>query len=213
MAKVYLDEIEALLGSTTFNTLSVDSQEATSVSDAITDFVSGSKAQLIGDSWDNYRNKLETINEAMKARIALAKELGEAIQKALQLLKDYLGDDLYLDSDKLDAFKSQKQYCENSIAKLNSMLSETTSVTYQDTDGTTKVKSVALYDTAEIRAQIATAEETLQELNRLIAKIEGLDAVYAQAEAILQAAFSGVDGFKNQVAGFMPDKTVSYKAA
>lgn len=213
MAKVYLDEIDAYLQSGTVDTLTVDSQEATSVQEAITSFVGTSKAQLAGQSWDDYRTKLESISEALQARIALAKKLGEAIQKALQLLKDYLGDDLYLDSDKLDVYKQQKQNCENSIAKLNGMLSATTQVEYKDESGQTRTKSVALYDAGEIRAQIATAEETLKELDRLITKIEGLDAVYAQAEAILQEAFAGLDGFKNQVSGIMPDRTVSYKPA
>ena len=213
MPKVYLDEIDALLTSGTMDTLTVDSSEATTVSEAITSFIGGSQTQLAGQSWDDYRAKLQTINEAMQVRIALAKKLGEAIQKALQLLKDYLGDDLYLDSDKLDLYRKQKQNCENSIAKLNSMLSATTQVEYKDESGVTRTKSVALYDASEIRAQIATAEETLRELDRLITKIEGLDAVYAEAEAILAEAFSGIDGFKNQVSDIMPDRTVSYKPA
>ena len=213
MAKVYLDEIDALLGSNTTDSLTTDSTEATSVNQAITDFISGSSAQLIGTSWDKYRSELETINAALQTRIAIANKLAAAIKEALQLLKDYLGDDLMLDTSKLDEYKQAKKNCEDSIAKLNGMLSATTTASYTDSEGKTQTKTVALYDASEIRAQIASAEETLKELDRLITKIEGFEPVYQKAEAILQAAFGDLPGFKEQVNSFTPSRTVTYKPA
>ena len=108
MAKVYLDEVDALLGSRATDTLSTDATEATNVNQAITDFVTGSKDKLVGASWDKYRTNLESIGAALQSRIALAQKLGAAIKEALQILKDYLGDDLMLDTSKLEEYKLAK---------------------------------------------------------------------------------------------------------
>ncbi len=213
MAKVYLDEVDALLGSGATDTLNTDATEATNVNQAITDFVTGSKDKLVGASWDKYRTNLESIGAALQSRIALAQKLGAAIKEALQILKDYLGDDLMLDTSKLEEYKLAKQNCENSIAKLNEMLSATTTQTYTDTNGQQQTRTVALYDASDIKAQIAEAETTLKELDRLITKIEGFEPVYQKAEAILQAAFEGLPGFKEQVNSISPSRTVTYKPA
>ena len=211
MAKIYLDEIDAFLASGTVSTLTNDSQEGTSINDALLNFVDLSSSQLVGNNWDNYRSKFASFNSAIQARMKLASKLGSAIQEALQLLKNYLGDDQMLDSSKLEEYKRNKQICQNSIENLNSMLSATADVQYTDTDGTKKVRKTSLYDANEIRAQINSATETLNELDRMITKIEGLDEVYSQAEAILQSAFAGIDTFKGQVENIIPDTTFTYK--
>lgn len=213
MAKIYLDEIDAFLSSGTMDCLTADSKEGGTINEAILNFNDASRFQLEGNNWDQYRSKLASFNEAMQVRMSVASKLGAAIQEALKLLKDYLGDDLMLDSSKLDEYKRQKQNCRDSIDKLNAMLNETTQVEQTDANGVKTTVTVAVYDAGDIRAQISLAEETITELDRLITKIEGLDAVYQQAEAILQTAFSEVTAFQNQVSGIMPDATFSYKAA
>lgn len=213
MAKIYIDEIDAFLASGTIDNLTTDSKEGSSINDALLNFVDLSSTKLEGVNWDNYRSKFAEFNTAIQARMKLASKLGAAIQEALQLLKDYLGDDQMLDSSRLDEYKRHRQTCQNSIDTLNGMLSATTQVKTTDSDGTTHISTVALYDANEIRAQITTATETLTELDRLITKIEGLDEVYSQAEAILQSAFAGIDVFKGQVEGLIPDATYSYRRA
>ncbi len=211
MAKVYLDEIDAFLASGTLDSLTVDSTEGGSLNDALLNFVDRSSSQLEGVNWDGYRNKFSQFNAAMAARMSLAEKLGSAISEALQLLKDYLGDDLMLDSSKLEEYRRHRQNCLTSIENLNGMLSETTTITYTDAEGNERTTTTALYDANEIRAQIDSANETLRELDRLITKIEGLDEVYSRAEAILQTAFAGIDVFKSQVEGIMPDAAFSYR--
>ena len=211
MAKVYLDEINAFLESSTLDTLTKDSEESGSSSNALESFVNGSSKELNGKQWETYRGSFASFNAALQARTALAQKLGEAISKALKLLQEYLGTDQMLDSSKLDEYKRQRQTCLNSIDKLNQMLTATKQVEVAGENGTKKLVSVAMYDVSEVRAQITQANETLTELDRLIEKIEGLDEVYKQAEAILQEAFTGIDVFKNQVSGITPDRKVSYK--
>ena len=211
MAKIYLDEINAFLESNTITGLTNDSREGGNVNNALGLFVEESGTRLASNHWDTYRNTFSEFNKAIQARAALATKLGEAISKALQLLKDYLGDDQMLDSSKLEEYKKHKKTCEESIAKLNEMLNATTQVTRKNSEGQDIVITVPLYDSSDIRAQISKANETITELDRLIAKIEGLDEVYNQAEAILQEAFSDIDSFKTLVGSIVPDKKVSYR--
>lgn len=213
MPKVYLDEIDAFLSSGTTDILTKDSTESNNVNEAIMEFVDLSKGKLVGTNWDGYRNKFSALNKAIQTRISLAKKLGAAIQEALQLLKDYLGEDQMLDTSQLQEYKKQRDICQNSIDNLNAMLTETTEVRYTDENGQTRITTTALYDANEVRAQISQAQETLKELDRLITKIEGLDAVYSQAEAILQTAFSGIASFQSEVESVVPDATYSYKRA
>lgn len=211
MAKVYLDEINAALSSDVFSSFSNDSSESKTLSSAIENFIDGSRATLVGSNWDQYRSKLVQYNAALLSRINYAAKLGEAIQEALQLLKDYLGDDAMLDSSKLDEYKRQRQICSNSIDSLNAMLNETVTVKNVDSSGNVTYSQVAAYDASEIRAQISLATETLKELDRLIEKIEGLDAVYSQAESILQDAFSCINTFGDSVGAIVPDSLFEYK--
>lgn len=213
MAKIYLDEIDAFLSSGTIDTLTIDSKESTNINEAIDSFVTGSNGKLIGNHWDTYRTKFDSFSKALQTRIAVANKLGAAISEALQLLKDYLGEDQMLDSSQLDEYKKQRQTCQNSIDNLNSMLTQTTQVQYTDASGQVQTRTEPLYDANEIRSQIAVAQETLTELDRLITKIEGLDAVYNQAEGILKAAFGDIQTFQSEVEAIMPDPTYKYSKA
>ena len=71
-------------------------------------------------------------------------------------------------------------------------------------------RSVNVYNTTEVRAQIEQATQTLAELDRLITKIEGLEEVYNKANQILQEAFSELDGFKAGVESITPDTNFEY---
>ena len=211
MAKVYLDEIDAFLGSNTFDVLTNDSNNSKSINSSIDSFINGSKEQLVGVNWDGYRTKMGQYNEAFNSGMQIASKLGDAIKEALQLLKDYLGDDLMLDSSKLEYYRQQKTICENSIDTLKGMLSQTTTVESKDSNGNSIQTTQLLYNTSEINSKISLAEETLTELNRLINKIEGLDEVYNKADSILQEAFSGLESFGTSVTSITPDGRFEYK--
>ena len=213
MAKVYLDEIDAFLSSNTLTGLKNDSKEGGNANNAIGIFVDESSDNLKSQHWDTYRKTFASFNAAMQARAALATKLGEAISKALNLLKEYLGTDQMLDSSKLEEYKRNKRICENSIENLYAMLRETTQVKSKNAEGEDILVTIPLYDSSEINAQITHAKETLVELDRLILKIEGLDEIYEQAEAILQEAFGDIEVFKAQAGSIVPDRKVSYRRA
>lgn len=211
MAKIYKDEISAALSSDIFDRLDADKQESTNLKGIVNGFISSSKANLTGDQYDTYRAQYELFNQALEQRIALADNLSSSIRQALQLLLDYLGEDLFLDTSKLDEYIFNRNKCQKSLDRLKVMLNETIETTYTGSDGRTYTRSEKKYNSAEIQAQITLAEATLAELERIIKKVQGLDAVYAQAEGILNSAFSGISPFGSSVSAIKPDGIFSYQ--
>jgi len=193
MAKIYLEELQAAMSSDIFSRLETDKQEATAVKEKISSFVSTSKETLTGKIYDGYRTQFDTFCTTMDQRIALADNLSSSIKSALQLLIDYMEGDLYLDTARLNEYYNSRTICEKSIERLKQMLNNTA------------------YDANEVRKQISLAEETLAEIKRIIVKLEGLDAVYGQAESILNSAFSGISPFGSSVTAIKPSGIYSYR--
>lgn len=210
MAKIYYDEISAALSSDIFDRLDADKQESTTLKGIVTNFISSSKASLTGDQYDNFRTQFGTIMNALEQRIALAEKLSSCIREALELLLNYLDGDLFLDTSKLDEYIYNRNKCQRSLDRLKVMLNETIETTYT-VNGQTYTRVEKKYNSAEIQAQITLAEATLAELERIIKKVQGLDAVYAQAEGILNSAFSGISPFGSSVSAIKPDGIFSYQ--
>ena len=210
MAKIYLDEVDAYLSSGICNLVSNDKEEARTLTDNITNFIDSSKTKLQGNKWNEYRENFGKLNEALKTRMSLAMKLSTAIKEALELIKDYMGEDQMLDSSDLDEYKRQREICKNSIQTLNSMLNEKMEVEIPDATGNMTKRMVPVYNSAEINTQLSLANETLTKLDRLITKIEGLDEIYNRAQQILQETFQNIEGFKNEVANITPDTTFQY---
>ena len=208
MAKIYSDELKATLSSGTLDMFEKEESESKTLNDAINNFVTSNKDKLSGEQYDKFRSQFEKFSESLGKRMALAASLGAAIKEAIQLLVDYIGEDTCLDSSKLDEYKQERQTCANSIDTLKGMLSAT-----QQVEQNGVMVTVSKYDSSEINQKIALAEQTLTELDRIIAKVEGLDAVYAKAEAILSGVFSQIDGFKSTVASITPSGLYSYSIA
>lgn len=213
MPKVYLDEIQAVLGSGTCSSLATDANESKSISDSLTSYINSSKSTLKGEQWDKSRAKMETFNAALQSRMELASKLESAIQQALSLLEGYLGEDAMLDTDQLPEYQQKRQECQACIEKLNAMLTETRTVTHTDANGQQYTTQELVYDTATVQAQINLANETLKELDRIIQKIEGLEEVYNQAVSILEGAIAGLSPFQNQVTSITPSGIFTYKPA
>ena len=211
MAKVYYDELTAAMASDIFDRLEADKRESQAVKEVLSTFISSSQTVLTGQQYNSYRSQLATFNNALDQRMNLDEALSTNIRSALQLLIDYMDGDLYLDSSKLEEYMYYRELCVNSIDKLNYMLNEMYEVRYTDSAGRVQVTSTPVYDSNEVRQQITQAEEALTELDRVIVKVQGLDAVYAQAESILNSAFQGITPFGNAVTSIKPDGLFSYR--
>ena len=203
MAKIYLDEINSALGFSTFDTLDQDAKDSGNTDKAIDSYIADSSSKLTGELWDKTRTKMGAYKSALSERASVAGTLATAIKEALQLLKDYLGEDEMLDTEKLPEMKEQRQACTEAISNLEGMLRETK----VNDEGET----VPVYNADEVNAQLALAKETLKEIDRLIEKIEGLDAVYEQAIGILDTAYQAVLAFGKTVSGITPSGKYVYK--
>ena len=212
MPKIYLDEVEATNSSTLVSTLKNDSTDSANVNNAVALFVD-SKDKLSGPQWDKVRSKFAEYSNALDKRTAVAEKLNDAIKAALNLLIEYLGDDLMLDSSMLGEYESQKRTCQNSIDKLHAMLDEMETVTITDSNGKKTEVTRHKYDQSTIKAQISSAEAVLAELQRLIDKINGLEAIYEQAVSILEPVFSEITEYGNIVSAITPSSKVVYNGS
>ena len=212
MASLYLDELTAAASSSTFNLLSNDSSDSKSSASNIEGFISGSGSILQGEQWDKVRSKMGVYQSALAARANCANNLGKAINDALKLLTDYMGDDAMLDTAQLPEFTAERNACIEQIATLKSMMNEMETVNWYENGrwySTTRHK----YDVAAIQGYINNAEAVLKELNRIIKKLEGLDEIYAQAEAMLEAAYQDVLAFQQMVSSITPSGKYVYQSA
>lgn len=213
MTKLYLDEIDAVLGGSSFSTLRQDSTDAKSADDIISGFCSRSTGKLSGEQWDKVRGKLGAYQTALNTRFSVAGKLADAIEQALKLLKDYMGSDNMLDTSKLEEYREQRSICQESLSTLQSMLNEKVERKVTNSDGTTSTQYVNAYNADAINAQIQLAEETLKELDRIIEKIEGLDEVYKQAEEMMESAYQEVVSFGSSISSIKPSGKYVYKKA
>jgi hypothetical protein len=210
---IYADELSAAKNSSVFSNLKIDAGESASIQSIISDFQTLAHGRLVGSMWDNAFAKLNEFSAALLKRIEVANNMSEAIQEAIRILNDYIGDYPYLDCSQLEAIKASKKQCENQISMIKQVMYSKTTQKYIDSNGEEKTRQVNVYSDSEI-AQFSLAitklEENIRELQLLIEKLEGLEAVYAQAQAVLDSAFAGVDGFGSNVSNIVPNNKVVY---
>lgn len=204
---VYTDELKAATNcfSSPDNPLKCDSNDSNSMNETLDDFIENSINSLTGEGWDSVRNKLGEYNTLLVQRMNVASRLGEAIQNALKLLTDYIGDYESLDTSKLEEIKLARNECYSNICSLENMLKQTREI---EVDGVKKVVNV--YDAGAINAKLNNLRNALLELDNLIKKIEGLDEIYLKAEQMLKDAFADVESFGSSVSNIVPTKEMHF---
>ncbi len=179
MAKLYLDELEAALSFQGLKNLTTDVADADKMISTLDGFISGSTEYLSGDPWNGVRTKVESYKKAMESRKKIAGELHSSIEEGLKMLISYMGEYQMLDSSQLNDCITKRNECESTISSLRSKLSTAT-------------------NTASIRNQISAAESILEDLNKIIEKLEGLDGVYNKAMGIFESGNAGVSAFSSE---------------
>ena len=171
---------------------------------------------LKGEQWDSVRNKMSLYNKMLEKRSKVAANLSLAINDAVKVLLDYLGDDLYLDPSKLEEIKQAKQRCESAIASLESNINSTKTVQVTDKEGNISYRTDYVYSSSEReefrRVMNELRNVTIPELDRLIEKINGLSEIYANAKAIIEEAYSVIESFSNEVSSITPSSKVQFIA-
>jgi hypothetical protein len=210
MTKVCMEDLDNGMADSTFKNLKNDNSESTKLKDSISEFTSD-KERLKGEQWDTVKKKINEFQPLLEERGKVADKLIEAIKSAIGVLKEYLGDDQMLDTSQLEDYKEEKRKVEQTISDLKAKLLETVTEEVDDGAGGTETITKPKYNADDINKQIAAAEETLKELDRIIKKIEGLDAVYEKAMGIIEEAAAEIAKFQTNVEQVKPSGKFVYK--
>ena len=206
------DMLENLVNCSCLKNLSGDINVVNSSS--ILDNFINDKGVLQGNQWDVVRSKLTEYNSLLVMRSKVADNLIVAIKNAVKKLQDYLGEDLYLDSSKLDELRELKRRCEENISNLKELINSQTLKKVMLSDGTEKEQLVYVYSEEsrnEFRIQINEMESNvLPEVTRLIKKTEGLESVYSDAKSLLMGEYDNIKLFYDEVSKIVPSNKVYF---
>ena len=156
----------------------------------------------------------QNYNDLLDKRSKVATNLSSAINDAVKLLLEYLGEDLYLDPSKLEEIQQTKKQCENLITNLENSINSQQEVEVVDELGNITYKLEYIYSYAEreeLRSKInELRNETIPRLNKLIDKINGLPDIYEKAKEIIRTAYSEIENFSNEVNSITPSDKVTF---
>lgn len=177
---------------------------------------------LKGSQWDSVRSKISKYNGLLDKRAKVAATLSSAIDSAIKLLLDYLGDDLYLDASQLEEINETKKRCVDLISTLKDNLNSVNRIEVTDesgnivTDelGNVKYKTEYVYSSSErdkFKNMISELHDvTIPELDNLIEKIKGLPTIYKKAESIVNEAYNEIVKFSSEVSSITPSAKVQF---
>lgn len=148
--------------------------------------------------------QLSSFSNALAERMKLANNLSTAIQKALDILLNYMGEDYAsLDYSQLPELEANKKNCETQIANIKASIYNLSNISSNEESDT--ANKLAYYN-----GQLTKYQNELQDLNQLIEKLKGLKVKYDEAEKILADAFSEVNLVGDKVANIAVGKTVTF---
>lgn len=204
MEVVHLDELKAAKNFSTFKDLSNDVNESANMKNLLDNFITESNGRLKGEMWDKVGVQLSSFSNALAERMKLANNLSTAIQKALDILLNYMGEDYAsLDYSQLPELEANKRNCENQIANIKASINNLLNMSSNEESDT--ANKLAYYN-----GQLTKYQNELQDLNQLIEKLKGLKVKYDEAEKILADAFSEVNLVGDKVANIAVGKTVTF---
>ena len=204
MEAVHLDELKAAKNFSTFKDLSNDVNESANMKKLLDNFITESNGRLKGEMWNKVGTQLSEFSNALSERMKLANNLSTAIQKALDILLNYMGEDYAsLDYSQLPELEANKRNCENQIANIKASIYNLSNMSSNEESDT--ANKLAYYN-----GQLTKYQNELQDLNQLIEKLKGLKVKYDEAEKILADAFSEVNLVGDKVANIAVGKTVTF---
>ena len=185
-----IEEINAALASTAFSSLNVDYEENRITLNTTQNFIYSSTEVLLGEVWDAVRGRLDQYCSIFESRQHVCEVIENTNKECLNIIREYLWPDTDLDIEQLQELKETAENIKKTIAKLSEMIRETKTVdTYDDEGNWTGSYEVPAYDNTALQQQIEELQPILEETNRLIEKIEGLEIIMTQVEKKLQTAY------------------------
>lgn len=179
-------DLDAASSSTNITNLTKDKEDAEAIISSIQDFISTSKEELVGKSFDAIRNQLNNYSILMQHRIKTADALISAIKAANTSLGNYMDGESKLDTADYDTFKTAYDNAVASIDSLNAAINSYNSETSE----------VSLSSLISQRDQ---AEATAKKYKRLLDLLDGLPGADGAAYGKLTTGATDSDGFKGLV--------------
>lgn len=183
---VYKADLDDANSSVNITNLTKDKEDAQAVIGAIQDFISTSKEELVGDSFDAIRKQLNNYSILMQYRIKAADALITAIKKANDSLGSYMDGEPKLDTDEYDSFKAKYEQAKSTVDSLNSRIAS-----YDSTTDTTSLSSLI--------SQRDAAEASAKENKRMMDLLDGLPGADTSALGSLTSGAADSDTFQGMV--------------
>ncbi len=159
---------------------------------------------LTGESWDAVKAGLGQFSDALQKRMELATELYGAINTALKVLINFMGEYDKLDASQQAEIEETLQRCETNLESCRACIESGKYTDVENEDGSVKQVWTYTYSYAQRKrfAELIVAYEAeIEELKKILKKLEELPEVYERAMGILEQAFSKVDEFSSVVGG------------
>ena len=166
VVKADLDSFKSFLS--LFDKEISDSQK---INNTLDNFISELSKKFSGAAFDEISNKINVYKECNLSREKTSSELKNKISQALDSLSTYMDGYSYLDTEELEALKTKRANCQTNYNNILSAINRAD-----------KNSNLSL-----LKSQLASLESQLQEIDKLIDKLEGLPAADA-------SAFAGIDG-------------------
>lgn len=193
------NELDLAKQFSTNDDLSNDVAYANSMSSSIDDFITNSK-KLTGEAWDIEKNKIAELNKKLHKQTLIAKELSDAIKKAINKLLTAIAPDetVNIDEKSIEEIKNQISICKREIISLKGSLNSYITVTKEG--GITKrlpLKEGNPTRYAELSTKLGNQDKLLTELERMQQKMQDLKVVAEEVKKELDQTFSDIQKFWN----------------
>ena len=178
-------------------------ETSNNLKNGVDSFISGigNSNILQGGVWNDVKSNLTSYQSLLNANVKAASFIEEAIQTAMGIIIDYMGDDPELDDSKLPTLREEYSKYQSLISDINGTISsmsacKTEEKTIVNDDGEEeKTGGKACYTDSEIQSKrniLLGYNESQKSLEDEIKKLEGLAPVVQAAQEIIQSAIDQV---------------------
>ena len=195
-------ELVAAQRFSTVDNLNNDGVYAIQVSDAITSFIDRTD-NLVGEAWDAEKANMLFYKDKLEKQKVVAKTLGEAIENALNKLLSEIAPDDYVDIDdaSIDDVREQILALEKSIESIESNLSAAKVSSNSQNSSESFDGDSSTDDVSDLESLLSERKYTLEELKKMLKKMEHLRELAQSIEKELATAFDGVKDLYSEIAG------------
>ena len=198
--------------------LAKDARDSQATGKAMSEFIDSSSSQLSGGWWSSLKAKWQGLSLKNGEKEELSAELSTAIGKANDLIKNYVQPDVSLDTAQLPQLYADRATYTSQIAELTAKIN---AGHWEDVDTDEDGHADSrkwVYEYPESDRQLfqktidTELQPKLEETNRLIEKIIGLEKVINDAQKILDGVYDKIREYNLSIDGLFSDENASYLA-